>query len=231
MAVVYQHRRKDTNEVFYIGIGKTRKRAYEKYHHRNQHWKSIVAKFGYEADILIEGIEWEDACKIESGMILDYGRSDLKLGSLVNQTNGGDGGYGMILKPESKEKIRQFQLSLNKKGKPGRPQSEITRNKIKISSTGRKHTEETKIKLRKPKSNKVNYKYEKSKIECPHCGKCSQPATAYRYHFDNCLVVTKKLKHEGVKYGSQKKIKCPHCDKEGGRTMHRWHFDNCKNKK
>jgi hypothetical protein len=28
----------------------------------------------------------------------------------------------------------------------------------------------------------------------------------------------------------QKKYKCPHCEKEGGNTMFRWHFDNCKNK-
>lgn len=28
----------------------------------------------------------------------------------------------------------------------------------------------------------------------------------------------------------QKKLTCPHCGKMGGTTMHRWHFDNCKNK-
>jgi len=26
----------------------------------------------------------------------------------------------------------------------------------------------------------------------------------------------------------QKKIKCPYCGKEGGTTMYRWHFNNCK---
>ncbi len=31
MAIVYQHRRKDTNEIFYIGIGKNTNRAYNKY--------------------------------------------------------------------------------------------------------------------------------------------------------------------------------------------------------
>jgi hypothetical protein len=30
---------------------------------------------------------------------------------------------------------------------------------------------------------------------------------------------------------SRKKITCPHCGKEGGEgLMHRWHFENCKNK-
>ena len=186
MAIVYQHRRQDTNEVFYIGIGKDRKRAYQKYHHRNSHWRGVVKNYGYEVDVLFEGISWEEACEVEKGMIADYGRHDLGLGCLVNQTDGGDGGFGMILTDEAKEKIRQFQLSLNKKGKPGRVQSEETKEKIRLTSTGRNHSEEAKAKMRKPKSNTENYKKPKKKIECPHCGKSSQPATAYRFHFDNC---------------------------------------------
>jgi hypothetical protein len=83
MAIVYQHRRNDTNEVFYIGIGNSKNRAYE-LDARNRHWRGIVKKVGYQVDILIEGISWLDACKIEKGLIKDIGRSDLKLGTLVN---------------------------------------------------------------------------------------------------------------------------------------------------
>ena len=114
MAVVYQHRRKDTNEVFYIGIGKSTKRVNCK-RHRNSHWEAVVAKYGYEADVLIDGLSWQDACEVEAGMIEAYGRSDKGLGCLVNQTDGKDGGFGVIVKEETREKIRQFQLSLNKK--------------------------------------------------------------------------------------------------------------------
>lgn len=185
MAIVYQHRRLDTNEVFYIGIGKTKTRASSKAH-RNNHWKSVVEKHGYAFDILIEGIEWEDACNVEAGMIESYGRSDKGLGCLVNQTDGKDGGFGIIVKPETREKIRQFQLSLNKKGKPGRVQSEETKEKIRKTSTGRLHTEETRAKMRKPKPNTENYKKPKKKIECPHCSRQIQLAAAYRFHFDNC---------------------------------------------
>ena len=33
------------------------------------------------------------------------------------------------------------------------------------------------------------------------------------------------------KLGGNKKITCPHCNKEGiARPMHRWHFNNCKQK-
>lgn len=185
MAIVYQHRRKDTGEVFYIGIGRDRKRAYKK-EHRNSHWHNIVNKTGYEIDILIEGCTWEEACEIEKGMISDYGRHDLKQGCLSNQTDGGDGGNGMVVSKEAREKIRQFQISLNKKGKPGRKQSDEVKEKIRKTLTGRSRPEEVKNKIRKPKSNKENYKKPKNKIECPHCGLMSQPSLAYRWHFDNC---------------------------------------------
>ena len=34
------------------------------------------------------------------------------------------------------------------------------------------------------------------------------------------------------KVGGNKQVTCPHCNKQGlARPMHRWHFDNCKNKK
>lgn len=183
MAIVYQHRRKDTNEVFYIGIAKRKKRAFN--FGRNPYWNSI-AKKGYEVDILIEGISWEDAKKVEMGMIADYGRYDLGLGLLANMTDGGDGGKGHIMPQEAKNKIRQFQLSLNKKGKPGRIQSEEIKQKIKNTLSGRPRPVEVIEKLKKPKSNKQNYSYPKQQIECPHCGKLSQPALAYRWHFDNC---------------------------------------------
>lgn len=41
MAIVYQHRRLDTNEVFYVGIGKTERRAYS-IHGRSRHWSNVV---------------------------------------------------------------------------------------------------------------------------------------------------------------------------------------------
>jgi hypothetical protein len=94
MAVVYQHRRKDNNNIFYIGIGKSRNRAYSKIN-RNKHWWNIVNKTGYEVDILIEGCTWKQACDIEKGIISSYGRADLGLGLLVNLTDGGEGIYNL----------------------------------------------------------------------------------------------------------------------------------------
>lgn len=113
MAVVYQHRRKDTNDIFYIGIGKTRSRAYS-LRYRNSHWERIVKLFGYEVDILFEGISWEDACNVEIGLISSYGRRDLKSGNLVNMTDGGQGNQNILTTNETKKKLSSSALGKRK---------------------------------------------------------------------------------------------------------------------
>ena len=72
---VYKHWRKDTNEVFYVGIGKIRTdklattfkmkhyRAYSKYK-RNPIWKNIVAKTEYEVEIFKDNLTKEEAISL-----------------------------------------------------------------------------------------------------------------------------------------------------------------------
>jgi hypothetical protein len=104
MAYVYKHIRKDTNEVFYIGIGKTQKRMISN-NARNNHWKNIVNKVGFEYKIIEDNLSWADACELEKQLIRGYGRYDLGLGPLVNMTDGGDGTNGIIYTKERNEKI------------------------------------------------------------------------------------------------------------------------------
>ena len=61
--LVYRHRRLDTFEIFYIGIGSI-KRAYLK-HGRNKHWNNIVNKTNYQVEIIAENLDWETACELE----------------------------------------------------------------------------------------------------------------------------------------------------------------------
>jgi len=89
MALVYRHL-KPCGEVFYIGIGVSKKRAYSK-HGRNKHWINTVNKYGYEIQILTNNIDYEFAKEIEVNLISYYGRKDLNFGKLVNMTDGGDG--------------------------------------------------------------------------------------------------------------------------------------------
>lgn len=122
MPIVYQHIRKDTNEIFYVGIGKKESRAYE-HESRNIHWHNIVNKCEFEVEILIKDISWEEAKKEEKRLILEYGRRDLKSGTLVNMTDGGDGKINSIASKETKLKMR-------------------------LAKIGIKHSEEAKRKLR-----------------------------------------------------------------------------------
>ena len=90
MAIVYQHKRKDTGEVFYVGIGKLERRAFDKIS-RYKPWKDFVKNHEYEIEITHRDIIWEEACSIEKYLISFYGRRDLNQGSLVNMTDGGEG--------------------------------------------------------------------------------------------------------------------------------------------
>ena len=111
MAIVYKHIRLDTKEVFYIGIGTKKRRAYSQYK-RSKHWHSVVKKSGHTVELLHEDIDWDTACEIEKELIKLYGRKDLGLGTLVNMTDGGDGRFGAKASDETKKK-----MSLAKKGK------------------------------------------------------------------------------------------------------------------
>ena len=109
MAYVYRHIRLDKNEPFYIGIGsdKEYKRASTNTK-RNKHWVNI-SKFGYEVDILFDGLTWDEACIKEKEFISLYGRKDKNKGSLCNLTDGGDGCLGRIVtfSEESKRKMSE----------------------------------------------------------------------------------------------------------------------------
>mgnify|MGYP000028296689 CR=1 FL=1 len=107
MAIVYRHRRLDTNKIFYIGIGKEEKRAYRK-DGRNNYWNNIINKTDYNIEIIAKDIDWETACELEIFLISEYG-----IKNLSNITLGGEGNLGNLHSIETK-KI----MSEKKIGKP-----------------------------------------------------------------------------------------------------------------
>jgi hypothetical protein len=131
MAIVYQHRRMDTNEVFYVGIGVDKKRPYDK-NNRNKYWINIVKKCKeYEVEILHENISYQECKIIEIDLIDKYGRKDLGTGTLCNLTNGGDGTSGIVFSEEHKRKMSE--------SAKGKTISQETRKKISELKTGEKH--------------------------------------------------------------------------------------------
>lgn len=135
MAIVYIHRRIDINDefknVFYVGIGKSKKRANETYHRRNCFWKNIVNKCGgFKVEITHTNLIWEEACSIERYLISFYGRKDLGLGNLCNLTDGGDGVNNWSSYLREKHSILQKEIQ-------NRP--EIKAHKISVISELRKN--------------------------------------------------------------------------------------------
>lgn len=144
---VYTHTRLDNNEIFYIGIGKTKNYNRSKIIKRSKFWTNITNKTEYKIEIIYDNLSWEDASLLEIFLIKLYGRKDLNEGSLVNLTNGGDGGNGVI---QSKETIHKRVLKLK-----GQKRSEEVKKQLSILATGRKHSEETKLKISNLQKGKI----------------------------------------------------------------------------
>ena len=149
MAVLYTHKRVADNSIFYVGIGKSKKRAYSK-RIRNVHWHAVANK-GYEVEILFENLSWDEAKQKEIELIQQLGRNDLGLGALVNMTNGGDG-LGLVSeeirnkmsaswKPHS-GKVVEKRLEALRKAITGKPRSEETKAKISKGNKGKIRSEE-----------------------------------------------------------------------------------------
>lgn len=137
--IVYRHRRLDTNEIFYVGIGSI-KRSKEK-HNRNKYWSNIINKSEYNIEVVAENLDWDTACELEILLIQEYGRKDLGTGCLVNMTNGGEGSKGRfrICSEETKLKIG--------KANKGKKHSKETKELISIKNKGKIRSEEFKIKI------------------------------------------------------------------------------------
>lgn len=159
---LYRHIRLDKNEVFYVGISRKSNRVknfvsiYSEYHRaysksRSAYWNNIINISKYKVEILLESDNFEFIKRKEIEFIRLYGRKDLKTGTLVNLTDGGEGMLNInrnILQNLSRKGCKiseesKHKLSIALKGR------KITwGDKITIANTGRKLSEETKKKIK-----------------------------------------------------------------------------------
>jgi hypothetical protein len=157
--VVYLHKKKTDNSVFYVGMGDL-KRAYCK--QRPEWWNRVVSKYGYIIEIYKDGLTQEQAFELEIELITKYGRIDLKNGQLINQTKGGitvEAVSFSILKKKIeslKSVIRteewKNKISLSHKGKI---KSKEHRENIAKARTGTKIPEQVKAKMRLSNKSKI----------------------------------------------------------------------------
>lgn len=150
MAYVYKHTRNDNGEIFYIGIGSDNKykRANER-SRRNNLWNKIVYKTNYTIEIIIDNISWNEACEIEKELISRYGRIDLKLGSLCNLTDGGEGTLGTKRIFSKETRIKMSEGAKGNKNMLGKKFSQEHKLNLSKSHLGHKVRDEIKDKISK----------------------------------------------------------------------------------
>jgi len=172
MACVYRHVRLDKNEVFYVGIGKSSKRAYCSYR-RNRYWKNIVSMSKYRVDIMFDDVSIEFAKEKEIEFISLYGRKNLGLGTLCNLTDGGESTTGRIISED--EKAMRSESAKKALSNP--------ETRKKMSESGRKKvwTDEMKRKISDSKSNPV-FDIETGKTFVSLRRACEYFGESYRKH-------------------------------------------------
>lgn len=95
---VYEHIRKDSNSVFYVGKG-SYKRARAK-NCRNRYWHHIVNKHGFEVRFVAKDLTEELAFLVEEERIDQLKRLGV---NLCNMTNGGEGSSGLVMPQSAKD--------------------------------------------------------------------------------------------------------------------------------
>jgi hypothetical protein len=254
--VAYYHKRLDTNEVFYVGIGEPT-RPYED-GSRNTYWHNIVNKVGYRIEIIKENITWEDACIWEVNEIKRIGRRDLGKGPLVNMTDGGEGTQGVVITEQRKQNVSEGTKKamqnpeVIKKMKDAKIGFTPWNHGLKGIFIGRdnpnfgnkwsqEQKEQSSKKLKEAwKKNEGFTEEHINKLKEKRKGK--KPALGMKHSEESKKKMSESRKGQkrseetklkmsmSSKGREQVKVTCPHCGKIGGNTMSRWHFNNCKQK-
>lgn len=196
---------KPDGTVFYVGKGREDRYLHHLLEAKKSKSKdSNKLKISTIRKILRQGLEpeikfvdsnlsEEQAFELEEFLISEIDRIDLGTGTLTNMTNGGEGCRGQIISDERKEQLR---VQMTGEGNPN-----YGNTGEKCIWWGRKHTEETKEKLRLAQLGRVMTEEHKQRMSDQRKG----------------LPKRKKL--------------CPHCNREVAvNTYNRWHGNNCKEK-
>jgi len=133
---VYVHMKATDDSVFYVGKGC--KYRYTTKQGRNEYWHRIVNKHGFVAEIVKDGLSFEEANAYEIQLIKELRGQGCQL---CNMTDGGEGCLGAKKTPEQKAAI-----SLKNKGKKrsDEAKAKMIGNK---NALGAKRSNETRAKM------------------------------------------------------------------------------------
>ena len=214
---VYEHIRNDTNEIFYVGKGKSNR--CDSTWQRNRHWKHIVAKAGgFSVNKLVENISESIAFKKEIERIAQLKSIGIKL---CNMTNGGEGTSGITreFSEESKAKMKENHADVLGEDNPMWKQKHTPEALVKISGN------------RTYELGEKNHSYGKKASE-ETCAKISlnhADMSGENNPMHNKNHTTETRAKQSAAILARPKLTCPYCGKVGAHSpMKQWHFDNCK---
>ena len=147
---VYIHYKKSNGEPFYVGKGiKNRDTTLVG---RNDFWHHVVNKHDYVVERVANNLTETEALKFEQVLIKSLGRRDLKTGSLVNLTDGGEG----TSNPSEKTRALRIAALKGNKHSLGRVLPEWERKARSVSNLGKKRDATTRANLAKSKTGSQN---------------------------------------------------------------------------
>jgi group I intron endonuclease len=173
---------------------------------QNKHLQRAWNKYG-EGNFKFEILELCSELQLndrEIYWISKLNSTDSKYG--YNKKYGGEGGK---LTPDALLRMTNSMI--------GKKHSEKSKKHMSLVHTGHPVSMTTRNKISRGNKGKVRLLENKQRISATLTGRVLSIETR--------LKMSKA--HKGIK---QKQLTCPHCFKNGGTTMYRWHFDNCKNK-
>jgi hypothetical protein len=235
---------------FYVGKGKDDRHLYHLQEAKKENTKDPnnlkintirkILKSGNEPIVkfIDTDLSEEQAFELEEFLISEIGRVDVGTGTLTNLTNGGEGLSGLV-RDLSGENNPNYGNTGELCAWWGRKHTEETKLKMSAWQKGIPKSEEAKKNMRKPKSEEGRANIAKARRESNY-----RPSEETKRKLSEVSrgrpsplkgrTLTEEHKQRISKQSAGKpkpKKKCPHCGKEVAvNTYYRWHDDNCKEK-
>ncbi len=218
---VYEHVRKDTGAVFYVGKGYGDRAFQGRSGRRSSYWQNVVGKAG-GFNVSFVQVEMNE----ELAFLVEVERIDQlrKLGvKLRNLTDGGDGTSGFKMPPDQVEAA-----AAKRRGVPI-PADVRAKISASVRRAAYRHTPEQRKKMsaahrghRRALGYKHTEEWKRLNSERQR-GNKSRLGTKQSEETINAISAA-------ITGRAQPVITCIHCGKSGGNVMRRYHFDNCRSK-